>query len=101
MEIALRSAHGKSALISDSSNWVFISETQDLLKYFYNTSKELFNDLTADGSTGTIVGALGRMIIKTRGKGIRSGTKIHRFFRDKIITLSKENRKVQLDKIFD
>ena len=101
LEIALRSAHGKSALISDSSNWVFISETQDLLKYFYNTSKELFNDLTADGSTGTLVGALGRMIIKTRGKGIRSGTKIHRFFRDKIITLSKENRKVQLDKIFD
>ena len=102
LEIALRSAHGKSALISDSSNWVFISETQNLLNYFFNMSKEMTIDkLSTDGSTGNIIGALGRMIIKTRGKGIRSGTKIHRFFRDKIITLPKENRKVQLDKIFD
>lgn len=100
LQIALRSAVGKEVLISDSSNWAFLSESQDLIKYGLNTAKALGEDLATEGSVTGVIGALARIGIRIRGKGVRAGTKIYKSFGNSILAISKKDRNSKLQEIF-
>ena len=100
LQIALRSAVRKEVLISDSSNWVFLSESQDLIKYGINTAKALGEDLATEGSVTGVIGALAKIGVRIRGKGVRAGTKIYKSFGNSILAISKKDRNSKLQEIF-
>lgn len=100
LEISLRSAHGRSKVLNDSGNWVFLSEGQDLAKFLLSTTKELGEDIATEGSVTGLIGAITRIAVKLRGKGIRAGTKIHSSFGNSIVGMSRDDRKMKLDQIF-
>ncbi len=100
LETALRSAHGKSKILSDSGNWVFLSEGQDLAKFLLSTTKELGEDLATEGSVTGLLGAVTRLTIKLRGKGVRAGTRIYKSFGDDIVSMSRDDRNIKLYEIF-
>ncbi|WP_139135200.1 hypothetical protein [Roseivirga sp. 4D4] len=100
LEVALRSANGKSKVLTDSGNWVFLSEGQDLAKFLMSTTKELGEDLATEGSVTGLLGAITRLTVKLRGNGIRAGTRIYKSFGDDIVSMSSEDRNIKLYEIF-
>ncbi|WP_286747246.1 hypothetical protein [Roseivirga sp. UBA1976] len=101
LHAGLYSARGREMFLSDNNNWVFISDGQELADFCMNNVKIMAEDMVTEGSITGIIGALARIGVKAFGKGVRGATSVYKSFGNEILTMTKDNRNIKIDQIFE
>ena len=57
--------------------------------------------MVTEGSITGIIGALARIGVKAFGKGVRGATSVYKSFGNEILTMTKDNRNIKIDQIFE